>query len=45
MRAHGVESVLVIYPQEGHGVRSYPAVTDFLTRTLDWFERHMPARA
>jgi len=40
--SHGVESVLVIYPQEGHGVRSYPAMTDFLTRTICWFERHMP---
>ncbi|MDJ1132086.1 S9 family peptidase [Streptomyces iconiensis] len=45
LRANGVETALVIYPQEGHGVRSYPAVTDFLTRALDWFERHMPARA
>lgn len=42
--AHGVESVLAIYPQEGHGVRAYPAMTDFLTRVVLWFERHMPAR-
>jgi hypothetical protein len=21
---------------------SYPAVIDFLTRTMDWFERYMP---
>jgi len=38
----GVESVLVTYPQEGHGFRSYPAVTDLLTRVTSWFERHMP---
>ncbi|MEV0266214.1 S9 family peptidase [Streptomyces sp. NPDC050617] len=44
LRANGVESALVIYPEEGHGVRSFPALTDFLTRTMDWFERHMPAR-
>ncbi|MGH3482659.1 MAG: prolyl oligopeptidase family serine peptidase [Nocardioidaceae bacterium] len=41
---HGVESVLAIYPEEGHGVRSHPAVADYLTRTVLWFERHMPAR-
>lgn len=44
LRAHGVESALVIYPEEGHGVRSYPAVIDFLARLIDWFETHMPAR-
>jgi dipeptidyl aminopeptidase/acylaminoacyl peptidase len=42
LRAHGVPSALVLYPQEGHGVRSYPAVIDFLARVLDWFERYMP---
>ncbi|MBP2367526.1 S9 family peptidase [Pseudonocardia parietis] len=44
LRAHGVDSALVIYPEEGHGVRAYPALIDFLTRTLDWFGRYMPAR-
>lgn len=38
----GVESVLVIYPEEGHGVRNHPAITDVLTRITSWFERHMP---
>ena len=40
---HGVESVLVIYPQEGHGVRSMPALIDFCSRVVDWFDRHMSA--
>src|SRR5262249_51201976 len=40
---HGVESELVIYPQEGHGVRQFPATIDYVTRTLAWFERFMPA--
>jgi dipeptidyl aminopeptidase/acylaminoacyl peptidase len=40
---HGVESSLAIYPQEGHGVRAFPAYIDFATRVLGWFERHMPA--
>lgn len=43
LTAHGIESTLVIYPQEGHGVRSYSAMTDFLTRVVQWFHRHMPA--
>jgi dipeptidyl aminopeptidase/acylaminoacyl peptidase len=40
---HGVESELALYPEEGHGVRNLPAIVDFCTRVLDWFERHMPA--
>ncbi|HEX4061266.1 MAG TPA: S9 family peptidase [Streptosporangiaceae bacterium] len=40
---HGVASELVIYPGEGHGVRQFPAVTDYLTRLVTWFERYMPA--
>ena len=40
--SHGTESVLAIYPQEGHGVRAYPANIDFLTRAISWFDRHMP---
>lgn len=39
----GVESVLAIYPEEGHGVRAFPALLDYCTRMLAWFERHMPA--
>ena len=38
-----MRSQLAIYPQEGHGVRAFPALTDFCTRVLDWFEEHMPA--
>jgi dipeptidyl aminopeptidase/acylaminoacyl peptidase len=40
---HGIDSELVIYPGEGHGVSRFPAVTDYLTRLLTWFERYMPA--
>ncbi|RJQ83061.1 alpha/beta hydrolase family protein [Amycolatopsis panacis] len=41
LRAQGVESQLVTYPEEGHGVRAFPALTDFLTRSLQWFDRHL----
>ncbi|MDR2988500.1 MAG: prolyl oligopeptidase family serine peptidase, partial [Nocardiopsaceae bacterium] len=39
----GVDSELVIYPGEGHGVSRFPAVTDYLARIVTWFERYMPA--
>jgi dipeptidyl aminopeptidase/acylaminoacyl peptidase len=41
--SRGVDSELVIYPGEGHGVSRFPAVTDYLTRLVIWFERYMPA--
>jgi dipeptidyl aminopeptidase/acylaminoacyl peptidase len=41
--SHGVDSELVIYPGEGHGVSRFPAVTDYLTRIVTWLERYMPA--
>jgi len=41
--SRGVDSALVIYPEEGHGVSRFPAVTDYLTRLVTWFERYMPA--
>lgn len=38
---HGVESVLAVYPQEGHGVRAFPALIDQCARVLDFYERHL----
>lgn len=38
-----VESVLLTYPQEGHGVRTMPATFDYTARTIAWFAKHMPA--
>jgi dipeptidyl aminopeptidase/acylaminoacyl peptidase len=43
LTGHGVDSELVVYPGEGHGVSRFPAVTDYLTRIVTWFERYMPA--
>lgn len=39
----GVDSELVIYPGEGHGVRQFPAAIDYLTRLVSWFGKYMPA--
>lgn len=43
LRENGVQSVLVIYPEEGHGVRKLPAAIDYTTRVVSWFERFMPS--
>ena len=43
LTGHGVDSELVIYPGEGHGVSRFPAITDYLTRLVTWFEKYMPA--
>ncbi|KAL6865467.1 hypothetical protein ACO1O0_001560 [Amphichorda felina] len=40
---HGIESVIVQYPGEGHGVRKFPAVIDYCCRMVSWFQKHMPA--
>jgi len=39
----GARSALVTYPEEGHGIRKFPAVIDFTARVVSWFEEHMPA--
>jgi dipeptidyl aminopeptidase/acylaminoacyl peptidase len=41
---NGVDSVLVTYPEEGHGIRKFPAVIDYAARVVAWFEKHIPAR-
>ena len=38
---NGVQSVLVTYPEEGHGVRKFPAMFDYAARVVGWFEAHM----
>jgi len=38
---NGVKSVLVTYPQEGHGVRKWPATVDYAARMVAWFEEHV----
>ena len=43
LRLQGVPAEVVIYPNEGHGVRDFPALTDFLTRVIGWFDTYLPA--
>ncbi len=43
LREQDVQAEVVIYPQEGHGVRQMPALFDFNARLVGWFERFMPS--
>lgn len=43
LKENGCESVLVTYPEEGHGIRKLPAAIDYAARVVSWFEQHLPA--
>jgi dipeptidyl aminopeptidase/acylaminoacyl peptidase len=43
LRAEGVKTQLVVYPNEGHGFRDPAHRRDVLERALNWFETEMPA--
>jgi dipeptidyl aminopeptidase/acylaminoacyl peptidase len=44
LRAEGVKTQLVIYPNEGHGFRDAGHRRDVLERALNWFETEMPEK-
>ena len=41
LRERGVETQLVLYPEEGHGVRQPATVADQCARLIAWFDRHL----
>jgi len=41
LRDHGRDSTLVIYPDEGHGVRAHASVVDQAARLLEFLDRHL----
>lgn len=41
LKRRGVESVLIRYPREGHGLREPKHRVDALERTLAWFDRYL----
>ena len=45
LKAEGVPTQLVVYPDEGHSFVSYEHRRDVLERALAWFDRYMPAEA
>jgi dipeptidyl aminopeptidase/acylaminoacyl peptidase len=40
LKAAGVETMLVTYPNEPHGIKQPAHRADALRRTIDWFDRH-----
>ena len=42
LRAEGVKTQLVVYPNEGHAFRDPEHQRDVLERALEWFETEMP---
>jgi dipeptidyl aminopeptidase/acylaminoacyl peptidase len=38
----GVETVMVRYPREGHGLRETPHVVDSIDRSIKWYLQHFP---
>jgi dipeptidyl aminopeptidase/acylaminoacyl peptidase len=44
LRAEGVKTQLVVYPNEGHAFRDPAHRLDVLERALTWFETEMPAK-
>lgn len=43
LRAQGVKTQLVVYPNEGHAFRNPEHRRDVLERALNWFETQMPS--
>jgi dipeptidyl aminopeptidase/acylaminoacyl peptidase len=41
----GVETVMVLYPREGHGLAETSHNVDKLTRSLEWYDRHFAEHA
>jgi dipeptidyl aminopeptidase/acylaminoacyl peptidase len=44
LRAEGVKTQLVVYPNEGHHFVNPEHNRDVLERALNWFETEMPAK-
>jgi dipeptidyl aminopeptidase/acylaminoacyl peptidase len=43
LKKAGVETQMVIYPDERHAILQLPHQQDVLRRVLDWFASHDPA--
>jgi dipeptidyl aminopeptidase/acylaminoacyl peptidase len=41
LRERGVDTQLVLYPEEGHGVRQPLTLADQCARLVLWFDRHL----
>ncbi len=43
LKDHGVPTALVIYPDEGHGIRGAANAADARKRTVAWFDQYLGA--
>lgn len=43
LRDVGVETIMVRYPREGHGVRESQHVVDLMRRSIEWYRAHFAA--
>jgi len=43
LRDVGVETQMLRYPREGHGMRETQHIVDFLDRSMAWYTRHFEA--
>jgi dipeptidyl aminopeptidase/acylaminoacyl peptidase len=41
----GVDTIMIRYPREGHGIRETRHVIDAFERSVAWYERHFQAKA
>lgn len=41
----GVETIMVRYPREGHGIRETGHVVDVIERSISWYSRHFARRS
>ncbi|RKY84894.1 hypothetical protein DRQ09_07980, partial [candidate division KSB1 bacterium] len=41
LKRYGVETELVVYPREGHGIREEKHQIDVLNRVINWFEKYL----
>ena len=41
----GVDTVMVRYPREGHGIRETKHVVDRIDRSIRWYRRYFPPAA
>ncbi len=42
IKRQGVETKLVVYPRQPHGIREPRLLMDAMQRNLDWFEKWVP---
>jgi dipeptidyl aminopeptidase/acylaminoacyl peptidase len=45
LKRYGVDTDLVLYPREGHGLREQPHLIDRLNRILSWYDRFLKPAA